>query len=161
MKKFILTLVAACAVAFSANAQFYGSASAGFRLGGQDGNTNNSWNVAPGFGYKISDRCAVGLFLNLGGQGSAFVWDINPYFRYTFAKVSKVGFFGEANLKFGQVGKAFNWSAGLRPGLYYEFSPKFKVFSRLGFIGVGGVGGSTSFALYILRDTSFGVEFAF
>lgn len=162
MKKLILTLVAACALAFSANAQFFGSASLGFTLNSSSGNSASTLYLAPGFGYNFSPKSAAGLYFALDVAGNSTQWSFNPYYRYTFANVKNAHFFAEAIFKIGQAGKDITvWGIGARPGMSYSFTDRFDVVAHVGFIGINSIGGTTVFGLSILQNTDFGVQFKF
>lgn len=161
MKKFILTLIAACTIAFSANAQFYLSGSIGFDLSSADGVSTSSWHIDPGFGFKFTQHSAIGLYMSLGGAGSSFEWSANPYYRYTFGNARNFHFFTEAAFKIGQSSQTLIWGIGLVPGLSYTISKKVNVIARIGYLGVNGVQKHTAFRLNVLQSSTIGFEFSF
>ena len=161
MKKFILTLVVACAMAVSANAQFYGSGSVGFDLSSSNGVSSSAWHIAPGFGYSFSEKSSVGLYLELGGAGGSFEWSFNPYYRYRFASVKNISFFADAAFEIGQVEKITEWGIGIAPGISYALSDRMSIVAHVAYLGVQGLDSSTAFRFNILKTSTFGVEFKF
>lgn len=162
MKKFILTLVAACALAFSANAQFYAGGSIGFNLASSEGVSGSAWHIAPGVGYKFTKVSSAGLyFVFEGGTGGGLDWSVRPYYRFTFANVNNIHFFGAAEFKIGQVSKATQWGIGLIPGIAYSISNKFDILAQIGYIGVQGANKNTAFCFNLLKTAAIGVEFKF
>lgn len=126
MKKLFI-LVAAALLSISANAQWY----VGGRLGldvngnkttsavGTSNSTDFNFNLAPEVGYFLSDKLAVGGFLNINagsrdtkvnaeiGEGDTgmnytnFGWSIEPYVKYKFWGIGKFGIWGQAGVWIG------------------------------------------------------------
>lgn len=160
MKKLILTVVAVFAIAFCANAQFYGGAGFGFNLVTSDGHTSSSLHFTPGVGYTFSERSSAGIYLALDIAGGT-QWTINPYYRFTFASVKNAHFFTEAKLKIGQTRGVTMWGLGLVPGLAFSLTDKLDIVARAGYLGLESVGSSTAFGINILQDNEIGVQFKF
>lgn len=160
MKKLIASIFAVCALAFSANAQFYASGSLGMNISAYEGNSGVTCHLDPGVGYRISEDSSAGLFLSLGAN-SGFEWNLNPYFRYAFANVSDFHFFAEARLSFGQLRKSFSWGAGVFPGVSYSISDNIDLVSHLACIGVQGYEKTAVFRLGIVDAATFGIQFKF
>lgn len=161
MKKIILTLVAACAIAVSANAQFYGSGSVGFDLSSSNGVSSSAWHIAPGFGYNLSEKSSVGLFLVLGGAGGEFEWNFNPYYRYRFASYKNIHFFADGAFKIGQRAKMTEWGIGVVPGISYTLSDRTSIVAHVAYVGLQGIDGSTAFRFNLLKTSTIGVELKF
>lgn len=160
MKKLIASIFAVCALAFSANAQFYASGSLGMNMAASGGAGRVTCHIDPGVGYRISEDSSVGIFLSLGAN-SGFEWSLNPYFRYSFADVSDFHFFAEARLGFGQQSKSFCWGAGVLPGISYSISDNIDLVSHIACIGVWGAGKAAVFQLSIVDAATFGIQFKF
>lgn len=161
MKKLFLSLFAAFAIAFSANAQFYGSGSLGINIVGSSDNFSFGCHLDPGFGYCFNEHSSLGLYLSIGGGGGAFSWSVNPYYRYTFASVSNFHFFGEALVSIGQTAATLDWGIGLVPGVAYSLSKKVDIITRVGYLGVKGLKSNTSFRFNLVDGTSIGVQIKF
>lgn len=164
MKKFILTLVAACALAFSANAQFYAGGSFGFSLATSGGSNATGWHLAPGVGYQFSERSAAGLYVMINSNSVT----ANPYYRFTFANVRNIKFFVGGVLTLGGTtgaGSGFLWGINAVPGIAYAVNSKFDILAHFGSIGISGSKhgeySSTAFCLNLLETAAFGVEFKF
>lgn len=161
MKKLFLSLFAAFAIAFSANAQFYGSGSLGLMIGGRSETFSVACHIDPGFGYQFNSHSSLGMFFSIGGGAGVFTWSVNPYYRYTFASVSNFHFFGEAQASVGQTAAVFNWGIGLVPGVAYSLSSKVDLITRVGYLGVIGVKNNAAFQFSLVDGTSIGVQFKF
>lgn len=85
MKKFLMTLVAAFAVAMSANAQVY--VGGGFGINGVDnGNTTvTTYKFIPEVGYNFNENWAAGVAFGWEGasKGGTKTLEVNPYARFT------------------------------------------------------------------------------
>ncbi|MCQ2171079.1 MAG: hypothetical protein MJY48_05935 [Bacteroidales bacterium] len=160
MKKLIASIFAVCAIAFTANAQFYFSGSLGLNVNGTKDASSANFHIDPGIGYQMSDATAVGIFLSLGG-GSGFEWSLNPYFRYTFADVSDFHFFADARVSLGQISKTFCWGVGILPGFAYSISNSVDIVTHVACLGVKGYGQTTVFRFNLLDGASVGMQFKF
>ena len=95
MKKFLMTLVAAFAVAMSANAQVY--VGGGFSINGVDnGNTTvTTYKFIPEVGYNFNENWAAGVAFGWEGasKGGTKTLEVNPYARFTFVHTKYVNLF--------------------------------------------------------------------
>lgn len=147
MKKILLTLTAVTAMTFAANAQ---TEKGTHIVGGQIGfetskvkdtdNKNNSFSIAPQYGYFVSDNFALGL-------GLGYSWDkaelgdketthdsftLTPYGRY-YAGNSNVKFFGQLSVPMAwgnekidgdKFANTANYGVELAPGVAYFPAPR-------------------------------------
>lgn len=123
MKKLFI-LVAAALLSISANAQWYVGGTLGLNVDGNkttsavstSNSTDFKFNLAPEVGYYLSDKLAVGGFLNIntGFNNSKneaiedtedgltrFGWSIEPYVKYKFWGIGKFGIWGQAGVWIG------------------------------------------------------------
>ena len=99
MKKLFLTLVAAMALTFSADAQFYVGGSFGLSVQSTKDQTSSYFSLNPEFGYDFNDKIAAGAAVRL--SGSPFAFSIDPYFRWKFAKINTTKFFTDVMATLG------------------------------------------------------------
>ena len=147
MKKFLMTIVAACA-AVSMNAQVY--LGGGLNLSSQsyDGNSSTIISVTPEVGYVLDENTAIGIGLGFGTSGKddakVNTLKVNPYYRYTFLKAEKVNLFVDGSFTFENVkGDGVNdkdykrnaWSIGVRPGVAVALNNQLSFVSTMGLLG--------------------------
>ena len=145
MKKLFLTAVVAV-IAISASAQAYVGAGVGFWRN-YDAN-RTTFNLTPEVGYALSDTWAIGIALdyqyayNNGNKGNSFT--VNPYARYTVAKMGAFKFFVDGAVEFTarnrtMVGASTNsgsaWAVGLKPGIAVNLGKQFSLATHVGFLG--------------------------
>lgn len=145
MKKFLLATVMMIG-ALAANAQAY--------IGGELGlwrdwdNNQTTFKIAPELGYNLTDKWAIGIYLGYEHDYSNGVAvngvDINPYARFTFAKVDRVNFFvdGGFDVAYAKAQRdghklydATPWNIGFRPGMAVNLNEKCALVAHLGFLG--------------------------
>lgn len=149
MKK-IFALAAMALVAISVNAQ-------GWFAGG----TLNAWRdvtdnkteftIMPEFGYNFNDSWALATgigYQHLYNDGKkSNIFRIDPYARWTFARVSIVGFFvdggvgvGFGKSKVGDVSSktATIWHIGFQPGISVNVNEKVSLVAKFGILGYEG-----------------------
>lgn len=147
MKKILMTVVAAFA-AVSMNAQVYLGGSVAFEAWSSQKNAGDQsetvFKIMPEIGYNLNDEWAIGTVI--GYQSNKFsgvngisesAFTINPYARYTFAKLGKVNFFVDGGLDFTSASKA-DWTEiaiGFKPGLAVNLTDNLSFVSHIGFIG--------------------------
>ena len=147
MKKILMTVVAAFA-AVSMNAQVYLGGSVAFEAWSSQKNAGDQseavFKIMPEIGYNLNDEWAIGTVI--GYQSNKFsgvngisesAFTINPYARYTFAKLGKVNFFVDGGLDFTSASKA-DWTeiaVGFKPGLAVNLTDNLSFVSHIGFIG--------------------------
>ncbi len=159
MKKLFLTLVAAMALAFSANAQFYVGGSFGLSVNSTKDHTSSSFYLNPEFGYDFNDKIAAGARVSL--SGSPFAFSVDPYFRWKFTKVNSTKFFTDAMVSLGTADKNFMWGLSLQPGISFDITPRLSFVTRIAAIGVRGVENSTAFHLNLFNGASIGIFYHF
>lgn len=156
MRKLLIAL-AAVMVSLSASAQSWwidGQISANQSKHGDLKNTNVA--VLPEVGYNLGDwDVAAQIGLAYSRQKDA-AWDssihgasfkFNPFVRYTFAYIDKVGFYADLTGQF-QTGKFFDedvagdqiingtlWGVGIKPGVKILLNDHLSMTAALGFIG--------------------------
>lgn len=185
MKKFILTAIVAV-IAVSANAQMWIGGEIGLNtvktsFDGTELSKNSNVKVLPEIGYSLNENWDVAVCLGYehaeGTQiagvkvNCANSFAINPYARYTYAKVGDLKFFVDGGFTYGFVheqGVDDNlnlWNVGLKPGLAYSLSPKTTLVAHVGdlsysFAKTGDLK-VNSFNLGLDNSITFGVNFAF
>lgn len=123
MKKIFLTLAAAAALAFSANAQVVVGGIVGLDFNGGSATTNGnkadvdsgvSFAIAPNVGYYFADNLLAGARVGFSyGKTTEvgelnntdtynYFWAVQPYVRYRFAQWNRFGVWSEANLGIGR-----------------------------------------------------------
>lgn len=123
MKKFLMTLVAAFAVAMSANAQVY--VGGGFGINGVDnGNTTvTTYKFIPEVGYNFNENWAAGVAFGWEGasKGGTKTLEVNPYARFTFVHTKYVNLFVDGGFGYKHTYNNRNdadlWAVGARPGV--------------------------------------------
>ena len=170
MKKIVISIIVLAAAAFSANAQWYAGGSLGFGFESKNGDSTASFSIAPEGGYKLSDKCSIGLILGINTasktesneKSGVFTWELSPYFRCNFVKFGPVALFGEAVATFGAVGRKsyspeFAWGIGIQPGLTVDINDKWAFISRIGRLGYVGSKSTGSFQFNVLQNISLGI----
>lgn len=182
MKKFFLGL-AISFVALAANAQVYVGGGLGFSSvtpshhEDVDVDDVTTFSIVPEIGYQLDDKLAVGIGLgythvkNGDAKGDAF--SIEPYARYTFAKLGTVDLFVEGGLGYEhekvEDAKENTFYIGLRPGFKVNLNEKISLVSRVGWLGwkttkpdVDNYKGSSEFGLNLdATAIQFGVNYTF
>ena len=141
MKKFLMTLVAAFAVAMSANAQVY--VGGGFGIHGVDngGSTITTYKFIPEVGYNFNDDWAAGIALGWEGANkrNTKTLGVKPYVRYTFFHTKYVNLFVDGGLGYTHTYNNGNdadlWSVGAYPGVTVNLSKKLSFVTHFGFLG--------------------------
>lgn len=152
MKKIIAFAIAAI-VSLGAAAQdnnIYVGGSIGAWRNGTDHVTTMS--ILPEVGYNLSDRTAIGTtigwtYFHNSEKVTTNLFQISPYYRYTFFKSGIVGLFvdGTAGIGVGRTsydgenGKAaVTWEIGFKPGISVALSDKCSVVAHVGMLGYQG-----------------------
>ena len=155
MKK-ILLMVLVAVVSLTANAQFYVGGEAGLWRNADNNNTN--FTLRPEVGYQLNSKWDLGLSLGYvhdydgnkkHDEYTKFnSFEINPYARWTYAKLGPVNLFLEMGLgietykvkigdddleKKGDAQTA--WSLGFKPGLSIDVAKHLQFITHLGFLG--------------------------
>jgi len=183
MKKILLAAVVAFS-SLAASAQIWvgGSLGANFTTPDFDGaETLSEFTISPEVGYTLSDKwdIAVAINTNLASYDgeSATSFAIEPYARYTFAKMGNVSFFLDGGFSFGtkeelvatEEGKVVAtegqdaFTVGIRPGVKFAVNEKLGLVAKLGWIGYENVKDSYSkFGLNVSGAAlSFGAYYCF
>lgn len=123
---------------------------------------NEKWEIALGIGF--TSRTNENGIKDFGNRSDFF---LNPYVRYTFAKVDALGFYVDAafqetlNTTKNQDAQPDFW-VGLRLGLKYQLSDKFVLVSQLGQWGFREVKDAYSqVGLDLSNGLSFGLYYSF
>lgn len=146
MKKFFMTLIAAVAVAASANAQVYVGGNVGIasnKLGNADAET--TYKVLPEIGYNINNDWAIGTVIGWGkgnpvsienGATAAKYFTVQPYVRYTPVKTKYVNLFLDGGFGYTHFNGAGNqWEFGVKPGIAVNLNQKVSFVAHIGFLG--------------------------
>ena len=156
MKK-ILVILALSLVALSAKAQVYVGGSLAFAGSGNAA----AFSIAPEAGYCFDDSMAAGLSLGLGFGNGATTLSIDPYFRYYFAEVGPVRFFGDAHFNFTHTmagdASASTWGIGVRPGISVNLTDSWSIVAHVARLGYYG----GAFGFNLNTGSSIGVYYAF
>ena len=155
MKKIILAALVALG-SLTANAQIY--------VGGETGlwrnadNNNTDFTLRPEIGYELNEKWDLGMALgfshdyNGNKKHSNYTKmnaiEINPYARWTYAKLGPVNLFLEMGFGFETYkvkagdddvevkGDAQNaWNLGVKPGLSVNVAKHLQFITHLGFLG--------------------------
>ncbi len=172
MKKIILSAAVAL-MSFAASAQVWVGGQVGLGIHDPEGEAKSTttFTIAPEIGYTLNEKWDVavaltGEFESYDGE-STNSFAIEPYARYTFAKMDKISFFVEGGLGFGStdVGEKTVTSmyVGLRPGMKVAISDNLGFVTKLGFFGYESLEDSYSNYGFNIsgNDLSFGVYWAF
>lgn len=166
MKKLFTIALVAIATIFSAKADgnFYVGGNIGFMHDSNakvhnefvDGNFSvNHFALMPEFGYKFNDRWTAGItvgyeFTHLCGHKLIEnMVKVNPYARLTCYRTENglLEFFveGGAGLgigwqkyEHGRSRDSYVWQVGFQPGIAFNFSDKFGLVGKIGFLGYKG-----------------------
>ena len=148
MKYFLLVVF--LIVSIDISAQYYVGGSFGLGLNKVAGKeTSCTYKIIPEFGYKLSNKWAVGLALgykkgtcNIGDGDyiqnvNSKTFGIHPYVRYSlfynniFSIFTDGTFIYESNNIDGK-----NYNLGIRPGISFNICKKLEIVSHIGFIGI-------------------------
>ena len=191
MKKIFLGL-AISVISISANAQVYVGGGLGFSSVKEahhenvDVDTKTTFSLVPEIGYQLDEKLAVGIGLGYTHskcgdlKGDAF--SIEPYARYTFAKLGTVDLFIEGGVGYIHTKNAEELSdnvevsekentfyIGVRPGFKVNLNQKIALVSRVGWLGwkttkpdADNYKGSSEFGLNLdATAIQFGVNYTF
>ena len=160
MKK-VLVILALSLMALTAKAQVYVGGGIAFAGAAANGENVAAFSIAPEVGYQFDDNMAAGLSLGLTFGEGATVLAIDPYFRYFFAEVGPVRFFGDANFNFTNTSfegaSNSTWGVGIMPGLAVDLTDQWSLVAHVAKLGY--YGGAFQFALN--SGATFGVYYAF
>ena len=150
MKKFFVAAIAAV-MAVCVNAQdIYVGGSLGAWRDGTNHETTIS--ILPEIGYNLSENTAIGTTIGWsydhvkGASGNVF--QIAPYFRYSFFKSERVSIFCDGGFSVGAGKTSYDdgddsdtatiWSIGVKPGIALNLSDKCSLVAHVGFLGYEG-----------------------
>lgn len=178
MKKFILTLAAIAAVTFSASAQenFYVGGTVGLGVNSGGGNTTVGFILEPEGGWYFNEKMAVGVKLAFEDTGwdteNHFIFGFTPYYRWAFAQVGNVEFFGDAGFTLGShtqswksagsgsyTDTGFRWGIGVTPGIMINAIGNFKVVVNLLTLGYSRTSFSSGSVFTSSSAVAFGLNF--
>ena len=185
MKKLLFIMVALC-MATTIDAQVYVGGGIGFTRTTEALNKSTIFRLMPEAGYRINDRWAIGLSLGyansknsteVSGMESELKltqYNFNPYARYTFAKLDKVGLFVDGGVEYihRDIKGSYDtnaWNIGLRPGISFTVNDKISLVAHVGFLGYrtqksdfeGAIATNTFTADIDGNDLSFSVYYNF
>lgn len=156
MKK-IIVILALSLVALTAKAQVYVGGGLSFWGSGNAA----AFSIAPEAGYCFDDSMAAGLSLGLRFGNGATALSIDPYFRYYFAEVGPVRFFGDAHFNFTHTmagdASASTWGIGVRPGISVNLTDSWSIVAHVARLGYYG----GAFGFNLNTGSSIGVYYAF
>lgn len=156
MKK-ILVILALSLVALSAKAQVYVGGGVSFAGSGNAA----VFSIAPEAGYCFDDDMAAGLSLGLGFGKGATALAIDPYFRYFFAELGPVRFFGDAHFNFTHTmagdATSSTWGIGVRPGIAVNITDNWSLVAHVARLGYY----EGAFGFYLNTGSTIGVYYAF
>lgn len=149
MKKFLL-MIAVALVSVAASAQVYVGGEVSYWRNHQDNNT--TFSIAPEVGYTLSDKWGIGVSLeyahNYTGLQSHLTegqkvnsFSVNPYARYTYAKLGPVNLFLDGGFEFAtaKIKDADDsytaWNIGIKPGVAVNLTKKLSFVAHVGFLG--------------------------
>ncbi|MCR4853966.1 MAG: porin family protein [Prevotella sp.] len=150
MKKFFMTLAAAC-MAATMNAQVYVGGGIGLQSTSYDGNSDTYIKFMPEIGYNLNENWALGIALGYSENNTTFTlggvdekkkskkFQVSPYVRYTFVKFEKVNLFVDGGLDYTHTDSAGDkineFALGLRPGVTVSLNDKLSFVAHAGFLG--------------------------
>ena len=166
MKKIMMTLAAVCFAA-TMNAQVYVGGTLSFKtadvMSGADKESTTTFVINPEIGYVLDDNWSVGISLGFGSTNLATSGDvnyggvisipansgklsdnytiltINPYARYTFAKLSMVNFFVDGGINYTSLNngshKVNSFGVGFQPGVAVNLNENVSFVAKLGKVG--------------------------
>lgn len=141
MKKLLLTALVAL-VGITASAQVYVGGELGFWRNYDANETYLSIN--PEVGYNLNDKWAVGVDLGFAHDylngGKVNSYNVNPYVRYTAAKLGPVNVFvdgtaGVGSIHFVHANTYTSWEVGVKPGVAVNLNDKLSFVTHFGFVG--------------------------
>lgn len=187
MKKIVFALVM-CVCSMAANAQMWVGGS--FGISAQKYKDYNktyvNFGFAPEFGYKITDKFAIGGTLGFSASNMDYVdeddeiefskpmsYTLTPFARYTFAKAGIATFFADGGFTVGTE-SVKDWEDdrniygiigfGVRPGVSIELSKHFSIEAKTGFLGYrySGMNKEHNFGFGVNNeDLEFGLVYEF
>lgn len=158
MKKIVIVL-ALLAFSLSASAQFY--VGGGLGLSYSSAAETVVFKAVPEFGYSFKNM-SVGMQVGIGATQDVTQFEVTPYFRYGFAQLGPVTFFGEAFASFGTIEEVSLFAFGLRPGFSVDMGRNLSLVSRFGQVSYSSVGESNDFVFSVdMTSTSLGFIYSF
>ncbi len=179
MKKLVIILMLlGAAIATNAQTPFWG-ATVGVQtvhviIDGGDSTSETAFQIGAEAGYEFNQTWTVGLCfayqLTHVSDYNLSVFNLYPFVRATFARVSKVDFFGELAVGYGRQSinnDDYNFDAingvvaGLRPGIMVHLTPKTAITVRTQLLSLEHYDGSTSFGFGLNGSSTIGLQFTF
>lgn len=187
MKKLVIILMLlGAAIATNAQTPFWG-ATVGVQtvhviIDGGDSTSETAFQIGAEAGYQFNKTWSVGLCfayqLTHVSDYNLSVFNLYPFVRATFARVSKVDFFGELAVGYGRqsISKhqhAYDYDfgydmdaingvvAGLLPGIMVHLSPKAAITVRTQLLNLEHYDGSTCFGFGLNGSSTVGLQFTF
>ena len=156
----------------AANAQMWVGGSLGLDMAKQkEGDAYVQFTLSPEFGYNITDKWAIAGALEIStsnADGNPFVFAINPFARYSFARVGIANFFVDGGINFGLQtfdGDCYGLVGfGVRPGVKLELNKHLALEAKTGYLGYRyrGSNETHTFGLGVNNEQlSFGLVYEF
>ena len=164
MKKILLAAVVAFS-SLAANAQIWvgGSLGANFKSV-ENGPKISQFTISPEVGYTLNDKWDIALAINtdltsVEDADNTMSFSVEPYARYTFAKVGNVSFFLDGGFSFGTTNAVLSvnekyelessyvkaedntttFTVGVRPGVKFAVNENLGLVAKLGWLGYKNV----------------------
>ncbi len=144
MKKSLFLLLAAtmlCVVSGAAaqeQKKVVDPADKGWWIGGEIGYWNdegeNTFAIAPEFGYDFNSRWAIGTSVGLVDWEDAVAFEFAPYARWKFYNIGRLTLFLDGGAAVA-CGDMTGFRIGLQPGLSLRITDHFRFLTRMGFLG--------------------------
>lgn len=140
--------------------------------------TTTSFGIAPEFGYYVSDKVALGInagfnyttfkIKNVSGTENFTSWAVNPYVRYFAVSADKFSLYFQGDVAYGSIkpnggDSEDTFFVGVRPGIKYDFSNCFSLYTSFGELGYTDYGKDNNrFGLNVdMATLRFGLIFNF
>ena len=169
MKRFLLMLLLTVS-AVTASAQFYVGGT--FNVWRYDKTEQTEFTIAPGLGYELNDKWAVGgdlLYSSLSEAYDRFA--LAPYARFSYFRHGAVSLFLDMGFGVGvydidgEKDSTTAFQIGVKPGLAVDLGKGFRLLTKVGFFGYDdefSQYGDRGFGLRLSgNNLSFGVEYVF
>lgn len=119
----------------------------------KDGDSGTNFKVMPQFGYYFSDNMAIGINAGFSqikydaeerAAANLQGFEIKPFLRYAAIKSGNFAAFIDAGVGYehlknkdidGGDNAVKTFEVGVRPGVSYNFSDCFQIFTQVGFLG--------------------------
>ena len=167
MKKFLLMIVVALTT-LTANAQIYVGGDLGF-WHDDDAVPETVFTLAPGVGYELNEKWAVGGNLKLEFEKDVKnLFAIEPYARWSYYHKGMVKLFLDMGMGIAVTDPEegdceTGWNIGVKPGIALHLTEHFSILAKAGFLGYADdYGKMNGFGLNVNAEAlTFGIEYTF